>query len=137
MERKAIAQPEGDLGRPPFLEGMSIPKNTRVEYLYRDANNNKVWGDEVLQGAITTKQRNVINGCLFEKEFFVPHQVGLPDLQCKFGDELVDDVDHTLHGELELTLTDREATVNLTINELVNRFTAVKSWDHDLDTVGT
>ncbi|HBB67911.1 MAG: hypothetical protein A2X28_04030 [Elusimicrobia bacterium GWA2_56_46] len=58
--------------------------NTLLEYLYRDASNYKQHGRVVLQGVISLSS---IRHLLFDKTYFIPSQVGLPDLQHKFQEQ--------------------------------------------------
>ena len=46
--------------------------NTRIHYLYRDADNYKVQNECVILGEMTEEQEQRIIACLDEKEYFVP-----------------------------------------------------------------
>ena len=51
--------------------------NTRIHYLYRDADNYKVQNECVILGEMTEEQEQRIIACLDEKEYFVPSRVGM------------------------------------------------------------
>lgn len=51
--------------------------HTKIEYMYRDASNYKFHGEFVVKGKLRRRQ---IENFLHEKEFFVPHEVGLDHL---------------------------------------------------------
>ncbi|WP_156892442.1 hypothetical protein [Salaquimonas pukyongi] len=50
---------------------------TKVTYRYRDASNYKFWGEFHVSGKFSLE---MVEDCLFDGEFFVPHEVGLPHL---------------------------------------------------------
>ena len=52
--------------------------NTRFSYLYRDACNYKKFYDIVISGILEDAN---IRQFLREREFFIPHEIGLPELQ--------------------------------------------------------
>lgn len=64
--------------------------NTRIHYLYRDADNYKVQNECVILGEMTEEQEQRIIACLDEEEYFVPSRVGMPER--KFNTET--DSDH-------------------------------------------
>ena len=51
--------------------------NTRISYLYRDADNYKMQNSCVIMGVITEAQIAEIISCLDCGEYFIPRQVGL------------------------------------------------------------
>lgn len=84
--------------------------NTLLEYLYRDASNFKQRGSVVVEGAIAVKD---IRHLLIDGEYFVPSQVGLPDLQHKFREQGFDfpaEDDHTWHEIVSMRPTRRKPT---------------------------
>lgn len=105
--------------------------NTRISYLYRDADNYKMHHEEVLRGEITPQQLMTIVCCLNEKEYFIPHQVGLPEIRF----EQVTESDHPwfeLCPEQDFSSTNAEPTIEMTVDELVERFLAAKDkWDDE------
>jgi hypothetical protein len=108
-------------------------KNTRIEYLYRDAGNYKAWGSVVVAGEFTFESVEPYfndHGC------FIASQVGLPDPQWywrsngyRFPTE-----DDDVWCELEADgcePTDDPPTCDLTAAELAARFkqASEEGWD--------
>lgn len=58
---------------------MNGSMNTKIHYLYRDADNYKVHNSCVIKGVLTPEQINVILSCCDAGEYFIPNQVGLPE----------------------------------------------------------
>lgn len=102
--------------------------NTRLTYMYRDGANYKQLEVVVFAGAITPQDRAALFDHLDEGTWFIPSQVGLEDLQARFG-ALTDD-DHAWH-ELDndegVALTDEPATLG-DIHQFVARFCGA-TWD--------
>lgn len=95
--------------------------NTLLEYLYRDASNYKQYGSVVLQAALSLKD---IRHLLIHGEYFVPSQVGLPDLQHKFREQGFDyptEDDHTWHEIVSMRPTRRKPTAPLQRKEFLRR----------------
>ena len=59
--------------------------NTRIHYLYRDADNYKVQNECVILGEMTEEQEQRIIACLDEKEYFVPSRVGNAGAKIRYG----------------------------------------------------
>lgn len=96
--------------------------NTKIEYLYRDASNYKVWNEAVVKGEITKQQEDAVFAALRcdGDANFVPKEVGLPEK--RFDTWTEDDVDvFELQG---FEATNEEPTVEITIDELVARLIA-------------
>lgn len=104
-------------------------KNTKLNYLYRDAANYKTWNAVVFQGEITEEQIETIMSCLDSGEYFIPEQVGLP---ADRGGELDMEYDHCWF-ELDSSsfdTTEAPPTIDMTIEELVSAFQKAKNkWD--------
>ena len=100
--------------------------NTIVNYLYRDAANNKKYNQVVLEGTLSNEQIKDICSKLESGEYFIPGQVGLPET--RFG-EWTDD-DHVFFelGKDSFEETDDEDTY-MTAQEFYNNFMAVDGWD--------
>ena len=108
--------------------------NTKISYLYRDASNNKVPNECIVRGLLTEAQTGTISDCLIGREyggeFFIPSQVGLPEKRFGRYDPQED------HCWFELKKdgfepTDAEATVDLSVDELVSNFLVRKDrWDY-------
>lgn len=71
--------------------GAEITMNTKICYLYRDADNYKVWNECVIKGTLTQEEKQKILDCRHDGEWFLPHMVGLPEKQF---DEWDDQADH-------------------------------------------
>ena len=52
--------------------------NTKIEYLYRDASNYKKTNQVIVSDTFDEAQKESIQDCLFEGEYFIPRQVGFP-----------------------------------------------------------
>ena len=115
--------------------------NSQITYLYRDGSNYKRYNTVIVKGKMTSAHLARIEKCLFDGEYFVPRSVGLPeerstdyrtdDDHCWFEWEIYQD-DATGEYDLDYSgveLTDTEANVDLTVDELVANFEAVQQWD--------
>ena len=80
--------------------------NTKITYKYTDAGNYKTWGEEVIKGTLILNQ---LTPYLIDTEFFIPHDIGLPDLQPHPWTE----DDHDLHTIEELEATADKPTLDL------------------------
>lgn len=113
-------------GNPPLLRN---GKNTRLTYSYRDASGYQQSEEIILTGECCFQQD--IQPYLYEQEFFIPDQVGLPNLQGRFEDFPNED-DHPWHSIGEVSLTDDVPTVQMTADEIRQRFRSV-AWDAGRD----
>jgi len=99
--------------------------NTRINYLYRDADNWKTLESVVVSGQVQFKD---IKLYLREKEYFIPEQVGLNSLN---GYDVR--IDHSWHeiGAGCFELTDDKPTIELTVKELIAKFKQAhnEGWD--------
>lgn len=64
--------------------------NTKISYLYRDADNYKMHNKCVIAGTLTTEQTRTIKDCCEMGEYFIPRQVGLPERRFDRYDPTVD-----------------------------------------------
>lgn len=98
--------------------------NTKIEYLYRDADNYKVWSVCVISGELTKEQRQTIHDCLDMGEFFIPGAVGLPEN--RFPD--ITEADHCWFEMCADPFEDTmaEPNVEITADELVAAFLRCK-----------
>lgn len=107
------------------------------EYLYRDASNYKAFGVLLLEGKASNSHRAKIIEVLDGGEFFIAEQVGVPTLYeelWKFSNGPSDD-DHVWHTFVRLraaTKRDLREAVWGTLDELVEKFSAVKNWNLSL-----
>lgn len=100
--------------------------NTKISYLYRDADNYKMHNKCVIAGTLTTEQARTIKDSCEMGEYFIPRQVGLPERRFDRYDPAVDhcwfELDEDCFSE-----TIEPPTVALTATELVNRFEECKN----------
>jgi len=101
-----------------------MSQNTKIEYLYRDCSNWKVWNVAVVAGEITEKQKKAILAALDSGEYFIPNQVGLPEQ--RFDEYNEDDHCWFELGEYSFSLTDAKPTVQMTVEDLTRAFTLSK-----------
>lgn len=89
--------------------------NTKIEYLYRDASNYKKINQVIVSGTFDEIQKESIQNCLSEGEYFIPRQVGFPEIRF---DKLTED-DH--------------CWFELSVEDVVNAFLAAKdNWDDSI-----
>src|SRR5699024_10207670 len=67
--------------KPEKFLGGGVEMNTRITYLYRDASNWKKYNEVVVSGTFTADQVSEIVGCLNDGEYFIPKQVGFPEIR--------------------------------------------------------
>ncbi len=89
--------------------------NTLITYQYRDASNYKEFDTVIIRGQLSL---NDIEEYLYDKEFFIPSEIGLKDLQ----PEILNQDDHIWHEILEVSHTKDEATVNITAEKVISNF---------------
>ena len=121
--------------------------NTRVSYLYRDADNYKATRTFVLAGVPALGELAAIRAALDEGLYFIPSQVGLDDLQSElsaydsaettdgYAEDPDSDPDHPWH-ELNARAGDgfeltAEEPTHMSVTELAAAFGAV-TWDPTL-----
>lgn len=102
--------------------------NTRIDYMYRDADNYKTFSYEIIAGELELGQ---IRPFLYEQEFFIPSQVGLPDLQGSIWTN-ADHVWHTIEG---LFITVEQPTVSLDAKQLLRSMRKMNSEEWNLTEV--
>ena len=107
-------------------------KNTKINYLYRDACNYKSANSEIIEGRISQNQINEIIACLEDGCYFIPCQIGFSEIRCG-SDNIEDD-----HCWFELSsddfeYVDEEPTLDMDIDELIEEFKdAADNWDENL-----
>ena len=95
---------------------VNSPKNTMIEYMYRDADNYKVRSSVVVEGTLTPEE---IEDIFKAGEYgFVASDVGLPEN--KFED--VTEADHDFFELSDIYPTDRPVMEQITANELYEKF---------------
>jgi hypothetical protein len=71
--------------------------NARFEYLYRDASNYKAWGSVVFAGKTTDDLTRGLLRALESSEFFIAHQVRIPELFTDLQSWPLEQDDHCWH----------------------------------------
>ncbi|MGR3173016.1 MAG: hypothetical protein ACUZ8N_00255 [Candidatus Scalindua sp.] len=94
--------------------------NTLITYQYRDAANYKEFDTVIIHGQLSLSD---IEEYLYEKEFFIPSEIGLKDLQ----PENLDQDDHIWHEILEISHTHEKPTENITAKEIISNFKKASS----------
>jgi hypothetical protein len=98
--------------------------NTLITYQYRDAANYKEFDTVIIHGQLSLSD---IEEYLYEKEFFVPSEIGLKDLQ----PEILNNDDHIWHEILEINHTNKQTTVNITAQKIISNFkkASLEEWN--------
>ena len=102
--------------------------NTRFEYLYRDGENYKQYGEVVIGGAFTLAE---LQPHLYEGQFFMPSEVGLDDLQ----EYPYRNCDHVWHELASAEPTSDTPTSDLSANAFLQCMKAAARARWDTDTV--
>lgn len=103
------------------VAGIELTMNTKLGYLYRDADNYKVWNECVLEGTLTQEQKQKILDCRYEGEWFIPKLVGLPEERFGAWDDQADHPYFEL-DENSFTETALPPTVKMKAVDLVSAF---------------
>ncbi len=96
--------------------------NTRIAYLYRDGANYKQHHDVVVDGELSL---DGLKSFLVDGMFFIPHDVGLPDLQHCFADQgcgFPSDDDHIWHELVAAEPTNDLPAVEIHAADLIVKF---------------
>lgn len=101
--------------------------NTKITYMYRDADNFKTYNTVILSGMLTEAGLLQISSKFEMGEDFIPSQVGLPDLQITLGGDLGSD--HVWHEWVDAVHTEEAADFLLAVEQLVERFEKLEGWD--------
>ncbi len=98
--------------------------NTLITYQYRDAANYKEFDTVIICGQLSL---NDIEEYLFDKEFFIPSEIGLKDLQ----PENLNQDDHIWHEILEISHTKKQPTVDITAEKVISNFrkASLEEWN--------
>lgn len=100
----------------------TVCKNTRVDYLYRDASNYKVHNTAVVSGTITDEQVKDIFAALSDGEFFIPAKVGLPEIDLVSLGYAPNEDDTDLFVLTSIGVDDSDPTIDMTADELYAAF---------------
>ena len=98
--------------------------STSITYQYRDASNYKEFDTVIIRGQLSL---NDIDEYLYEKEFFIPSEIGLRDLQ----PENLNQDDHIWHEILEISHTHEKPTVDITAEKIISNFrkASLEEWN--------
>lgn len=103
--------------------------NTRIDYLYRDACNFKTWNSVVIHGLLSDHQKQEILNCLACGLYFIPEDVGLPEVRFDEFDPEIDSDWFEMYPDA-FEETNNEYDFNITPEELVKAFQNYESkWD--------
>lgn len=100
--------------------------NTKFSYLYRDGCNYKTFNEVIIAGRLRADQ---IIPLLKDEDFFIPSEIGLPDLQ-----EMPLTADDHIWHEIEyIESTDQPPTVALNAAVLMDRIKTASgnNWNED------
>ena len=89
--------------------------NTKLEYMYRDAENYKTYEDCILEGELSIKD---LAPYLFLGDFFVPSEVGLKDLQ----EQPLHVYDHIWHEIIDVDSVEQIPTVPISAKCFIKMF---------------
>ena len=101
-------------------------KNTKIEFLYRDASNYKFYHEVVVAGCISDSQVDTIISTLDDGEYFIPSVVGLPCDYATGFDENEDDHPWCELSQHSFKRTAAKPTISISASELVKRFEEAK-----------
>lgn len=99
--------------------------NTKISYLYRDADNYKVHNECIVRGKISEKQIKKILDCCDMGEYFIPSQVGMPERKFDDYDAEADHCWFELNKD-GFEYTDHPANVSLTAQQLAENLASCK-----------
>lgn len=127
---------------------MSVKKNTKFSYFYRDADNYKSHHDLILEGTLSQAEKKAILDATDIGGGFIPGQIGLPELQDAlqgydmedninragqydpFGPDGADHPWHEIENESFALETDEQPTFRLTAKQVLQAFIgACGKWD--------
>lgn len=87
--------------------------NVEIAYMYRDGDNFKQSETIVIKGPVGPGELRLLSHVLDEAQYFIPGQIGLPDLQERFNGgqaQWNDERDHVWHELGNVSFTDLKAT---------------------------
>ena len=100
---------------------------TRLTYLYRDGGNHKQHAEVVFPGAILPEETDRLFAACRDQQFFIPHPVGLADLQWQLPGFPNED-DYVWHELLDVDACTGPPRALRDIHAFVAQFTATV-WD--------
>ena len=102
-----------------------MSQNTKIYYAYRNRLGNVQLNQAIVNGNITDDLKETILASLKDDKLFIPSLVGLPEHRVPEEEK-----DRTIWFEFDndnFELTDEEATVNISIEELAKSFKRMQS----------
>lgn len=102
--------------------------NTRLVYMYRDGANYKAQRTVFYSGVLTAEQRALIESTLESGENFIPHDVGLAELQEQLASFPDPEDDHVWHELVGLETVDKlhaDVAVEGEVSALVEAFSKI------------
>jgi hypothetical protein len=96
--------------------------NTIINYMYRDGSNYKQFASFVVEGKLDI---DVLFDCCDDGEYFIPYQVGLPELQ-EQAIGFPNEDDHVWHTLEEIEFTNDQTTLAITAEQLQKNFEEAK-----------
>ena len=105
----------------------SLYQNTKMNYLYRDADNNVCHNEFIVNGILTGSQKAAILDCLDDGRYFIPSLVGMPEIKFdEVGDPAIDHQWFELQAD-GFEITAERSTTLFTAEELVASFQKCKN----------
>jgi hypothetical protein len=98
-----------------------LENNIKLNYLYRDSGNYKIYGTEIFSNPEHIKVEEIerkVRDALIDSEFFDPRKWGLKPLSFQ---EWNDDLDHLWNEFESINLTAETPTVDKTITEFLDK----------------
>ena len=105
--------------------------NTKIDFLYRNADNYKMYNECVVEGTLAEDEVKEIISCCDCGEYFIPSQIGLSGMRFSRFDPEVDHCWFEL-DESGFSATNMKPTENITANELLEAFRKAKgNWNEE------
>lgn len=106
--------------------------NTAIMYQYRDAGNYKLATRVVVAGVLGPDQVKQLLSKLDEGVYFIPGQVGLPELQPRWRDKgcnFPTEADHVYHEWQSIEAASDRPTAAISASAVFEAFMRVVAWD--------
>lgn len=102
--------------------------NTKIEFLYRDASNYKIWNEVIVKGRFTEDMIDTVMDSLVSVDEFIPGAVGLEGE--RFSDVTEDDTPYFELYRSGFSATNQKPTSDLTAEQLTENFAKCKGeWE--------
>ncbi|MDR0993352.1 MAG: hypothetical protein LBN38_02135 [Verrucomicrobiota bacterium] len=104
-------------------------QKTVIEYLYRDASNYKAWGRLLIDGEVLKDDIAQLKRHMYDHEYFIPEEVGIPSLRMQLWQLYSKDVDdhdwHEFYKIRPATNDDEDLILWWTKKDLLDRFARI------------